>query len=342
MGGGGSGGNPGENFSYRLSYSDGRLPDDPLIVTVSSISVRQVQHLEAQWAPPAASTTQLPTPLAVCLTSGTWKAAFAQKPSIPNGLGGRVLVSGQLDKPGSDRWSVVLSSLDGTRQQVIQDAQDGAISPDGTKLAYSTLDKGLGILDLTTSQTSSIPGTGNGDFNPLWSPDGKQMVFNRGMGIFDLFIVEPDGSNMRQITHGGVQEWPVGWLPDGRLLYTVPGRENEFTNYAVDIHSGHAEVVTDDNLLSLSPGGKYVLTSEKSLSDRWQVYISELNGANRRLLNDSTVWILTSIWSPDDQWLLASISDNDRAQSIVALINLNTCQVIPVPNLQGNLLSWTP
>lgn len=341
-GGGGSDGNPGDTFSYHLNYGNQRLPDGPLVVSVSSISVKQVQRLEAKWTPPAASITQLPTQGAACLTTAAWQAALAQKPSIPNGLSGRILISGQLDQPKSDKWSVAIFSLNGMKQQVIQDAHDGAISPDGSKLVYSTLEKGLGIMDLATNQTSPIPGTGNGDFNPLWSPDGKLLVFNRGMGIFDLFIVDPDGANIRQITHGGAQEWPVGWLPDGRLLYMVPGRENESTNYAVDVQSGKSEIVTEDSLLSVSQDGKYILTSEKTFGDRWQVYYSELNGTNRRLLNDSDLWILTSVWSPDGQWLLANVADTDPARSIIALINLSTCQVVPLPYLRGNLLSWTP
>ena len=85
-----------------------------------------------------------------------------------------------------------------------------------------------------------VPGTANGDFNPIWSPDGAQIVFNRGMGIFDLFIVNLDGSNLRQITHGGVQEWPVGWLEDGSFLCTVPGREYEYIVYRLDLASGES------------------------------------------------------------------------------------------------------
>jgi len=168
------------------------------------------------------------------------------------------------------------------------------------------------------------------------------------MGVFDLFSIEPDGSNLRQLTQGGVQEWPVGWLPDGTLLYTVPGRENEYTIYRIDVHSSGAnkgfdsQVFSRNNLSSISPDGKYILTSEKTFGDRWLIYVSDLDGSNRWLLNDPSLWVLTSVWSPDGQWLLAGVSDTDPGSTIGALINLRTCQVIPLPAFQGNLLSWAP
>ena len=179
--------------------------------------------------------------------------------SLP-GCTGRVLTSGLVDAKIRGQWDMRPSPTWTVRNRAgIRRGQDGAISPDGTKLAYSTMDAGISIADLASGQTSPVPGTGNGDFNPIWSPDGKQIVFNRGMGIFDLFIVNPDGSDMRQLTHGGVQEWPVGWLPTAALLYTVPGRENEYTIYQVDVQSGESQEFSSDNLESISPDGKYDL-----------------------------------------------------------------------------------
>jgi Tol biopolymer transport system component len=38
--------------------------------------------------------------------------------------------------------------------------------------------------------------------DPDWSADGKYIVFasNRGAGVFNLFVMTPDGKNVRQIT----------------------------------------------------------------------------------------------------------------------------------------------
>jgi len=110
----------------------------------------------------------------------------------------------------------------------------------------------------------------------------------------------------------------------------------------LDLQSGVSQEYSHDNLQSISPDGRYLLTSEKTFGDRWQIYVSEMDGSNRWLLNDASLWVLTPIWSPDGQWLLASVSAADPGDTIGTLINLRTCQVIPLPALKGNLLSWTP
>ena len=103
------------------------------------------------------------------------------------------------------------------------------------------------------------------------------------MGIFDLFIVNLDGSNLRQITHGGVQEWPVGWLRMA-VFYTVPGREYEHV-YRLDLASGESQVFSNENIQSLSPDGQYVaiaglgpsVSAGRSISAAW----TALDGAGR-------------------------------------------------------------
>lgn len=333
-GGGGGNGDPGEAFFYSINY-DGGLPDGPITVTIGSIAVKSDQHLRAEWTPPAASTAQLPTRASACLTADLWKTAIAQKPALPVALSGRVLTSQYLENP--TKYLLTISNLDGSNPKVIEDAENGAFSPDGTKLAYSHPGGSISILDLETGENLALPGIGNNDHHPVWTPDGRQIVFNRGM---DLFITRLDGTDMHSLTSGGLQEWPVGWLADRRLLYLVPGRENEYTIYALDIDTGASEVFSNQNIQSISPDGQYMLTIERDFGVRWLTYASKLDGSNRWLVADSSLWVLTPTWSPDGEWLLAGVSDSDAGSTIGALIHLSTCEVIPLPELKGNIYGW--
>lgn len=344
-GGGGGGGQIDENtysFSCGFNYQNAR-PAGPVTVTLGSITVRHEQPLQVQWTPPAVSTTRLPTQPAACLTAEAWQAALAQPFALPEGLSGQVLTYGPADPATPDgSWEVAITPLDGSQAQPLPGVRDGAFSPDGSKLAYSLIDGGILIKDLVTGEDLPLPGTANGDFNPIWSPDGAQIVFNRGMGIFDLFIVNLDGSNLRQITHGGVQEWPVGWLPDGGFLYTVPGREYEYIVYRLDLASGESQVFSNENIQSLSPDGQYVAIANLTFGERWAVDISRLDGADRWALANDGLWVLSPLWSPDGEWLLATVSATDSGSTTGALINLRTCQIIALPHIQGNLLDWKP
>ena len=208
---------------------------------------------------------------------------------------------------------MAITALDGSQRQP-PGVRDGSFSPDGAKLAYSLIDGGILIRDLATGEDLPVPGTANGDFNPIWSPDGAQIVFNRGMGIFDLFIVNLDGSNLRQITHGGVQEWPVGWLEDGSFLYTVPGREYEYIVYRLDSPAAKARCSRTRTSNPSHPMASTWL-SPGWPSERWQIDISRLDGADRWALANDSLWVLNPLWSASGEWLLATVSATDSGST---------------------------
>jgi Tol biopolymer transport system component len=82
------------------------------------------------------------------------------------------------------------------------------INPDGT--------------DLT--QITQLAPTGFDSFAPAFSPDGKQIAFSygdvnaNGQLVVEIFIVNADGTGLRQVTHDGGFAWLPRWSPDGTAL----------------------------------------------------------------------------------------------------------------------------
>lgn len=329
------------NFFSGFDY-DGGLPQDPLNLTISGISVEYLQKLEAKWIAPAVSAVQAPLSPTTCLNSEVWKAILQQQPVIPADLPERVLVYGPADQQNlNSNWEERMVNLDGSQRESVPDGRgDGSVSPDGSKLAYTTIDGDIRILDLASGETTVVPGTTRGDSNPMWTPDGKQLVFNRGMGIFDLFIVDPDGSNLRQLTQGGAQESTVGWMPDGSLLYSVPGEANGHILYQLDLHSAESKILSHESVHSISPDGRSLVIAELTFGDRWQTTVTDLDNKNRLLLNDNTLSVLPQIWSPDSQWILSSIADPATDSFTKVLINPRTCEIVPLLQLKDDVIAW--
>ncbi len=73
------------------------------------------------------------------------------------------------------------------------------------------------------------PPAGRVDFQPDWSPDGSPIVFHRQYRDkpYETFVVNADGSGLRQIDPGCPRGIPVSqiceenepaWSPDGRRI----------------------------------------------------------------------------------------------------------------------------
>jgi tricorn protease-like protein len=55
-------------------------------------------------------------------------------------------------------------------------------------------------------------------FAPTWSPDGKQIAFARLGSNHNIFVMDADGANIRQLTTGAEEKLQQAWAPDGRSL----------------------------------------------------------------------------------------------------------------------------
>lgn len=63
------------------------------------------------------------------------------------------------------------------------------------------------------------------DYEPAWSPDGTLILRNTSRSsaktndpdTFELFTMRPDGSDVRQLTRGGIATY-ASWSPDGSRL----------------------------------------------------------------------------------------------------------------------------
>lgn len=94
------------------------------------------------------------------------------------------------------------------------DLYDPAVSPDGSTLAV-TVSGGLGgpvsghiaLYDYATGQFERNLTTGSTDERPAWSPDGKQIAFQRGRGIYVIGVGAPPGSERLLVGAGSGPTW---------------------------------------------------------------------------------------------------------------------------------------
>lgn len=106
----------------------------------------------------------------------------------------------------------------------------GAVSPDGTKIAYVTVvnaKPSIRVYDVASGITSSwsVPGQ-----NPRWSPKGDRIAFVQPISG-PISLMNADGTNIHQLTTISYSEIPFDWSPDGAwIIARTPAAHAELVN----------------------------------------------------------------------------------------------------------------
>lgn len=132
-----------------------------------------------------------------------------------------------------------------------------AISPDGTKMAFSSDRSGrpmIYVMDLRTKKIDRLTFAGVYNSSPAWSPDGKTISFaGFDKDHFDIFTVDADGKNLKRLTSARKRngkwsnnEYP-SFSPDGRFILYSSDRTGRYQLYIVSIDGRYEHRLTFDN-----------------------------------------------------------------------------------------------
>ncbi len=340
-----SGGSNRDNASGKiLTYvlSDGQM-SFPLMLSASSITLTGIW--DTSWDPPSSDTRLTPTPmLQARLTLEKWQQAFENPAALPVDLQGKVLLSRGALAPNP---SLFISNLDGSGEQGLVFGV-GSLSPDGTKLVYANDTASILILDLKSGQKTTLT-TGLNDSNPLWSPGGRQIAFMRLGDTQKIYLMNADGTGLKSVISEMDHPQVWGWTPDGRqILYGVRVADGTSQLRLVNPYTGDISdlfaVPFDSPMPVYSPDGKWVAYLD-SVPGRMAngLYISHPDGTKKQLIVQLDYWPVTNAgWSPDGKWITFNAINTDLfvPMSTNGLVNIETGQVIPLPQLEGAILSW--
>ena len=343
------GGGPG---NYGFTYQDG-LPSGIIQITLLGLSV----NLHGPWQ----TTIDLPVytdnslsaqTQQACLTQSSWQSAVEnQTTAYPEGLGG-TLVYSNYSEPDY-LYHVRTSALDGSNNTDIGLGREGSISPDKQQVVY-TGDDGLKLINLSTGLITPVPGTDNRDQEPLWSFDGKKIVFTRkvsgingALGPYSLMLLDMDSLSISALLENADANLAQAWLPNSTdLIYTVKGPEGASV-FIINIETSSTKYLFDLNYLNagvaISHNGKRLAFEEKLPGEQYVIYIADMDGGNQKLIADAEPIVVSNPqWSPDNQWLIVSVQDTSLSSEIpvLALIQADTCQIIPLVSLKGYVTSW--
>jgi TolB protein len=120
--------------------------------------------------------------------------------------------------------SIYVVNADGSNPVPIAIGFNPSWAPDGSRLVYTscqpnTFQCGLFTVDLQTKTPTLI--TRDNGANPQWSPRGDKIVYQAddGKGHINVFIVNPDGTGLKQLTSGRSNDGQPTWSRDGNYIF---------------------------------------------------------------------------------------------------------------------------
>lgn len=171
----------------------------------------------------------------------------------------------------------------------------GSIREDSNKDGRITYEDNSRIveLNLATGEQIDITDGTHDVFDPAWSPDGRQIAFiSNQNGNYELYVMNRDGSGIRQLTTTDGAEGSPSWSPDGsQIVYEFsPWTEYGFlvesdlyvTSPATGMIWRLTETPGDEQGPDWSPDGRFILFSRDPEGD---IYWLDVATKQERLLS---------------------------------------------------------
>ena len=196
------------------------------------------------------------------------------------------------------------------------------LSPDGTRVALtvvSSTGQDIWVYDIARDSMQPVTFGGRTYQFPVWTPDGRYIVFTDGVGGTGMFWTRADGASAPpRLTETKNGQFPWSFSPDGKRLAFAefPGGSGDLWTIAIDydgngLKAGKPELFlqTPSNELypAFSPDGRWIAYRSFE-SQNSEIYV-------RPFPNSGGKWMISvgggsvPIWSPNRRELFYRTDD---------------------------------
>jgi Tol biopolymer transport system component len=273
-------------------------------------------------------------------------------------------------------------------------AGEGYFSPDGAKIIYQAVPEGqseyqIYVQDADPKATPKMVSTGKGKCTcAYFHPNGKSILFGSSHldpaitsgkapegkekspaysrseryrwdfdPHMDIFIANPDGSNLTRLTDTPGYDAEGSYSTDGKQIIFTSFRDGDAEIYVMKADGSGAKRITKakgyDGGPFFSPDGKKIIyRSDRKGNDLLQIFINNPEGTAERQLTDNTAVNWGPWFLPDSRHIVYSTSLHGHANYEIYLMDTETGKQkrityaegfdgLPVFSPDGKKMMWT-
>ena len=190
----------------------------------------------------------------------------------------------------------------------------------------------------------------NQDRFAMWSPDKSRIAFGSqvppGFDPWNLWVMNADGSDVRQVASNIVGKSNREWTRDGRHIVYTATIDGDMEIFSVDVDTRRVTRLTtspgDDRDPSLSPDGRGIAFSSRRDGNE-EIYVMRADGSGARRLTTNAGVDLSPAWSPDGR-AMAFTSRRDTLQSVYVMNadGSNVRRLTTGVHVTRDALHWSP
>ncbi len=270
---------------------------------------------------PIPGATQTPTPGQTATPMSTSTPVPTVPPALPptiapppTPLGGGGMIIFDAEQDGRRDIYRIAPDRSGMVDLTNNPADDwiGSLSPDGRWLLFSSDRSGnweIHAQDTEQGLVSRLTDDPAEDHDPAWSPNGERILFhsNRSDGVWRLYTMAPNGSDVRVLTHDPRGSWAGAWSPDGSKIVFSANFAKPGDIYVMNSDGSNVVNLTNseahESTAHWSPDGEHIAFYSERDGNR-EIYMMDADGSNPVRLTEDTSTDTTPNWSPDGQHIV--------------------------------------